>query len=78
MGREARQFMASELGQYLLGCADQEAAEAAEELTRVDPTDAKLIQSLQNRHWRGMSFRKWIEELIVAGQQAEEVLDDHG
>lgn len=75
LGRDAQDFLSSELGRYLFGKADKEAGEALEALATADPANAKQIEALQSRIWRARSFRNWLYELVAIGQQAEMVLE---
>jgi hypothetical protein len=76
LGRDAQDFLASELGRYLLGCCDQEKADALEQLARVSPWRRNRIRQLQNEVWRAESVKSWLAELIVSGNQAESVLEE--
>lgn len=75
LGRDAEEFLASELGKYLAGCAEQEEKDAFEALANVDPMEYKQIVMLQNRVWRARNFIGWLREVIVAGKQAKTVLE---
>ena len=75
IGKDAEEFFASELGQVVIGRADQEYSEALEGLRTVDPEDAKSIRELQNKAWRAESFKGWLAELIISGKQAIQTLD---
>jgi len=75
LGKDAEEFMSSDLGRVLLGNAEQEAAEALEELASADATDSKLMMRLQAKVWRARSFSGWLSELVINGQQALSVLD---
>jgi hypothetical protein len=76
MGRDAKDFLTSELGRYLLGCCEQERTAALEQLARVSPWRRNRIRQLQNEIWRAESVKTWLAELIVMGGQAESVLEE--
>lgn len=71
LGRDAEEFVKSELGQTLIGMARQEAAEATEKLASVLPWRARRIRELQNEIWRARMFETWLAELIERGRQAK-------
>lgn len=75
LGRDAQDFLSSELGRYLFAKAEKEAGEALEALACADPNDTGKIEALQSRIWRARSFRNWLYELMAIGQQAEMVLE---
>ncbi len=76
MGQDAEDFVKSNIGGYLVGCAEQEKEEALVALARVLPWRRRKIQELQNRVWRADSFLQWISELILTGRQAIDTLDE--
>ena len=76
MGKDAEEFINSDIGQYVLGCAEQEIAEAADQLKRVHPWRTRRIRELQNQVWRAESFQSWLAELIVRGRQALQSLEE--
>jgi len=75
IGRDAEEFLKSDIGNYLLGCADQEIDEAMHELKNVHPWRTRKIKELQNKIWRAESFKQWLAELIIRGQQALQNLE---
>ena len=75
IGKDAEEFFASELGQVVIGRAEQEYTEALEGLRTVDPDDVKSIRDLQNKAWRAESFKGWLAEIIISGKQALQTLD---
>jgi hypothetical protein len=76
LGRDAEEFLNTELGRYLTGRCDQEIAEAHSELARVSPWRRRRITDLQNRVWRAQSLKDWIAELISNGKAAEAALEE--
>ena len=76
LGQDANEFLNTELGQYLVGRANQEKKDALEQLARVSVWRKNRIRDLQARVWRAESFLIWIAELITSGKQAEGVLEE--
>ena len=74
IGEEAERFLDSELGQCLVGMAQQERQIAMEALENVNPTDVQEIERLQRQAWNGRHFELWIRELIDKGRQAYNVM----
>ena len=74
LGREAQEFMATSMGRYLLGCAQQEYRDAHMKLKRTSFWRFRRIQQLQNEMWRAENFMVWIRDLIVQGRVAEAAL----
>lgn len=75
IGRDAEEFISSELGRVIIGRAELEYSEALEGLKSADPEDCSLIRELQNKAWRAESLKGWLAELVIAGKQALETLD---
>lgn len=76
IGRDAREFFGSDLGRYLVGCAQQEYADAMSKLKRVAWWRRNRIMELQNKAWRAESFMVWLRDLIIKGKAAELALED--
>jgi hypothetical protein len=76
LGKDAEQFLRSDLGRTLIGMAEQDAEEATESLKRVWPWRQRKIQQLQNQIWRAESFKGWLRELVIQGEQALQQLED--
>lgn len=76
LGRDARDFFKSDIGRYLIGCAQQEYAEAMANLKRVAWWRRRRIQQLQNEAWRAEQFMVWLRDLIVQGKAAEVALEE--
>ena len=70
MGRDAEDFIQGDLGQYLIGCAEQEIKTATDALKKVHPWRTRRIRELQNEIWRAESFQSWLSELVIRGRQA--------
>jgi hypothetical protein len=76
LGKDAEEFIASDLGRYIIGRAEQEAADALDELKRCHPWRTRRIRELQNKVWRAESVQGWLAELVVRGRQAVQQLED--
>lgn len=75
IGRDAEDFIQSDIGRYIVGCAEQEAQEAMDQLKHVYPWRRRKITELQNKIWRAESIQSWIAELIIKGKQATQQLE---
>lgn len=75
MAEEARRFISSDLGQYIMARVAEEEREALEGLGTVSPWRRRRITQLQNELWRVRSFNAWLNDLIVSGQNALDVLE---
>lgn len=74
IGLDAEAFKRSTFGKAIIAKAQQYADEATEKLKHVDCTNCVQIRDLQSKVWRGEAFEQFIDELIVEGFQAEEIL----
>lgn len=77
LGRDAEEFMSTDIGRYLLGRCEQEIDEAQELLSRVSPWRRNRIQELQNQIYRAKSLKAWLVELVNNGNAAEAVLSEN-
>lgn len=76
LGKDAEEFLSSDIGRYIIGQCEMEAAEAKDELARIHPWRTRRIRDLQNQVWRAESVRMWLAELVIAGKAAMQVLDE--
>ena len=76
LGEQLDQFWRSEVGQYLLAKVEQECIMALEHLATADPSDINTMRDHQSTYKRAMSFKTWIENGIVAGLKAVEILEE--
>lgn len=74
LGFQAREFVKSDVGRYIVGCAMQEIAEAQEKLENTAPWRRRRIQELQNQAWRARTLLAWISSLIGNAKAAENAL----
>lgn len=75
LGRDAKEFLGSDLGRYMVERAAREEEIAVEALASVWPWRRNRIADLQTKIWRARSFRGWLIELVNAGEQAEDQLE---
>lgn len=76
LGRDATDFLKSELGRYMVGCAQQEYSDAMQKLKVTAPWRRRRINELQNQIWRAESFVTWLRDLVLQGKAAEVSLDE--
>lgn len=76
LGDDAEKFFQSDIGKYIIGRAGQEVDEATEGLKKVDPEDTQKIRELQFKVQVAESVPCWLQELIIAGKQAMEILQE--
>lgn len=76
LGKDAEEFLNSDVGRYLLARAKEEIEQAQDELSSVSPWRRNRIKQLQSQVWRARSVKQWLAELITAGRQAESLLVD--
>lgn len=76
LGRDAQEFLASEIGRYLLGRAQMDEREALEALVSVKWWRRRRIIELQSRIYRARSVRSWLAEIISDGRSAESSLEE--
>ena len=74
LGRDAEEFFHSDLGRYMVGCAQQEYSEAGAKLKTVQWWRVFRITELQNQMWRSEQFMVWLRDLIIRGRAADMVL----
>jgi hypothetical protein len=76
LGRDAIEFFQSDIGRYMVGCAQQEYALASAKLKGVAWWRKRRIQQLQNEIWRAEQFMVWLRDLIIRGKASEVTLED--
>lgn len=74
LGREAREWLSTDLGRFVVGCAKQEYQQAMAKLKTTPFWRYRRIQQLQNEIWRAENLLHWLGDLIVRGQAAEHAL----
>jgi predicted ATP-dependent serine protease len=71
LGIEAEEFLATDLGRYLIARANEEREEAIELLITEDPNNIRAITKLQNKIAVVDSIQTWIANAIQNGYYAE-------
>lgn len=76
LGKDAEEWLNTDLGRYVMARIEEEEREAFEALAKTIPWRRRKIQELQNRIWRAQQFKGYLAELIVTGQQALSQLEN--
>jgi len=72
LGRQAEDFLKSDVGDYLLKQARIEETDALEALRTVSPWRRRRIQQLQNKAKVAGDVQAWLADMITAGHAAME------
>ena len=75
LGKDAEEFLGSDIGRIMLARAVEEERHALEGLASVSPWRRRRISELQAQLWRARSFKEWLTELVITGQQALQQLE---
>lgn len=75
LGRDAEEFIRSELGQAMAGMAQQDYAEAVLTLSEVGWWRKARVRQLQQKAANAKAFLAYLEELILRGRQAQSALE---
>lgn len=70
LGFSAQDFLASPLGVYIAERSESQRMAALEQLADADPSDAKLIASLQHKIKVAESAAQWLADAVILGRQA--------
>jgi hypothetical protein len=76
LGLQAKEFLKSPIGRYMVGRADKAREEAFEAWTTADPSNEQLISELQFRARLPALVIGWLSEAVNRAQYAEETLSD--
>lgn len=79
IGEQARQFLQTDLGDYLLKRAQSQIESATDELKRVSPRwmwGRKKIERLQGQIAVAENTINWLAEAITEGDAATKILED--
>lgn len=74
LGEEIRQFLVSNVGRYLHGCAKQEYDRCRDEMFSIDPytpEGKRTFLKLKADAWAAAHFMKWCVEAMQNGDNAE-------
>jgi len=77
-GKQAEDFLQSDIGDYLLQRAKEEEAEGIELLVKASlPSE---LETARAQIWRARSFQAWLGQAIERGQQALMLIEEesHG
>jgi hypothetical protein len=74
-GRQVEDFLKSDVGDYLINRAKDEAEEAMDLLKNTHPWRKRRIQQLQNQIKVAESIKGWLGGAVAAGIQATRVLE---
>lgn len=75
LGKDAEEFIQSELGRYILGRVDQEREDAVQKLTKTYAWRKDRIRELQNQIWRCDTFKSWLADMVIRGKSAIDLLE---
>jgi hypothetical protein len=75
LGKDAEEFIQSELGRYIVGRVDQEREEAVQKLTKTFSWRRDRIRELQNQIWRCDTFKSWLADMVIRGKAAIDLLE---
>lgn len=77
LGDDIDTFFKSDIGQYIVGRAQQEIDDAVIKLKTVTPEDIKQVRKLQNRINVAEGSLLWLQEALISGKQAMETLQEN-
>jgi hypothetical protein len=72
-GAQVENFLASDIGQYLLQCAKQDKEKAADQLMHINATDTAKVMALQVDLRVADCIETWLAHAISAGLQAFQI-----
>jgi len=73
LGEEARRFLTTQLGKFIVEQAENDIRDALIELQVVDPTHEARIRDLQNTIKVARSIPDWLNLAMIKGEQAYQV-----
>ena len=76
LGDQIDSFWRSDVGNYLLAKAEREYIMAFESWVDMDVSNVQAALTLQSTAQRAKSFRSWLNEGIIQGLKAKEILED--
>lgn len=74
LGVAMREFLATPVGSYLLGRAQQAVESAQKELLAVSASDADMIRDLQMQGRAAQLLMQWVGDAITNGDASEQQL----
>lgn len=76
LGKQVEDFVASDVGQYLISRIDCEVDEAVELLKKTYSWRTRRIRDLQNHIFRLESIKTWLVQAIATGHDALRMIED--
>ena len=76
LGDQIDSFWRSDVGKYLLAKAEREYIMAFESWIDMDVSNVQAALKLQSDANRARSFKSWLDEGIIQGLKAKEILED--
>jgi hypothetical protein len=73
LGEEARRFLSTTLGVFIVEQAESEIREAVIALQVVNPTDEQRIRDLQNTIKVARAIPEWLNLAMIKGDQAYQI-----
>ena len=75
LGKQVDDFLRSDVGDYLIKHIDSEILSGYNLLKSAKFSDAEAIREAQNMVWRAEHMKEWLNNAIMAGLRATEVLE---
>jgi hypothetical protein len=75
LGRQVEVFLDSDIGKYLVSRAENEAADALEQLKVISTWRKRRILELQNRIWVAEHFQEWLGQAFSEGIHALNIIE---
>lgn len=76
LGKDAQDFLSSDIGRFMIGCAKQDMEDAFTKLKTVSPWRRNRIRQLQNEVEVAERFILYIRDLVLRGKAAELALEE--
>lgn len=73
LGEEARRFLSTDIGRFIVEQAEAEIRDAVIALQTVNPTDDARIRDLQNTIKVARSIPEWLDLAMQRGDQAYQI-----
>jgi hypothetical protein len=75
-GKQVESFFNSDIGKYIIALSELDRSEALTLLAKCDPENANTVRELQNRVVVCDKIRGWLENAIINGVQALNIIDE--
>ena len=70
LGKEVELFLDSDIGKYLVQCAEDDIDTVMSAFSKVNPQDAPAIMALQVKLGAAIRIKGWLGDAINSGKQA--------